>query len=89
MALVEPSIGRLQDLIDQEDHLPTALGAIKEVLNRAGGIPLGPVGEARIGDRDSRPIIQIGIAVGGVKSPEPIVGLLPAVEAEVVDPADE
>lgn len=87
LAMVEPSIIRLEALIHQDGHLPTALGAITTVLNRT----LGAVGKD--GDeKDTRPVINIGIKVGGIdQKPDVKVGLIPtnaspvAVDAELVD----
>jgi hypothetical protein len=79
LAMVEPSIVRLESLIHQEEHLPTALGAIKEVLNRAGGAVIGPI-DPTAGKTDTRPIINVGIQVGGIdptkKLPDVKVGLI-------------
>lgn len=86
LAMVEPSIIRLEALVHQDEHLPTALGAIKEILNRAGGIPLGPVAESGH-SQDTRPVINIGIAVGGIQAgntpPQPVIA------AEVLGSQDE
>lgn len=92
-AMVEPSLVRLEALIQQEEHLPTALGAIRTVLERAGDAAVGPL-KTKV-DVDTRPIINIGIAVGGVpgKAPDVKVGLIPgatATNAEIVeDDGDE
>lgn len=75
LAMVEPSIIRLEALIHQDEHLPTALGAIKTVLERAGANPIGGITS---GDSsNSRPIIQIGIKVGGIANPQVVVGMRP------------
>jgi hypothetical protein len=67
LAMVEPSLIRLEALVQQEQHLPTALGAIKTVLERAGtDMPMGPLAKDNSGERDMRPVINIGIAVGGI-----------------------
>jgi hypothetical protein len=34
--LVIPAIGRLEKLMRQGKHLPTSLGAVKDILDRAG-----------------------------------------------------
>jgi hypothetical protein len=66
LALVEPSLIRLGDLVQQSEHMPTALGAIRTVLERAGTItPIGPLGKDT-NEGNSRPIINIGIALGGL-----------------------
>lgn len=84
LAMVEPSIIRLGELSQQKVHLPTALGAIKTILERAGGTAIGVLKET--GDKDARPIIQIGIQVGGI-TPKVETHFLPApaVEGEVAD----
>lgn len=90
LAMVEPSLVRLEALIHQEEHMPTALGAIRTVLERAGDAAIGPLKKAAEGG-DNRPIINIGtIEIGGLK---PVVAarvnheLLPAAstEGEIVD----
>lgn len=95
LALAEPALVRLEALMHQEEHLPTALGAIKEVLNRAGGAAIGPV-DPNAGKQDMRPVINVGIQVGGIdpsKRPEVKVGIVsgsaPAVDAEIVDDEDQ
>jgi hypothetical protein len=91
LAMCEPAIMRLEALIHQDGHLPTALGAVTQVLNRT----LGAVGKDG-GEQDSRPIINIGIKVGGIEAkPDVKVGLIPApaaasvAEADVVEDEDE
>lgn len=66
LAMAEPAMIRLGELAHQDGHLPTALGAVKEILERAGNFEqaLGPKA-ARAEEKDTRPIINIGI-VGGV-----------------------
>lgn len=96
LALVEPSLIRLGALVQQSEHMPTALGAIRTVLERAGTVtPIGPLGKDT-GDRDSRPIVTIGIALGGL-TPDKMKLLaavqtenpLPDVEGETVDEDDD
>lgn len=65
LAMVEPSIIRLEALVHQTEHMPTALGAIRTVLERAGTNPIGALKDASA-DKNAKPIIQIGIAVGGI-----------------------
>ena len=91
LAMVEPSIIRLEALIHQDEHMPTALGAIRTVLERAGSsAPIGPLAKDT-GDKDMRPIINIGIKVGGIDKPVVSVGMLPSVEeGEIVgDDSDD
>jgi hypothetical protein len=84
LALVEPSIIRLGALIAQDDHKPTALGAIRTVLERAEQ-PIGALIK-ETGEKDTRPIINIGIKVGGIDhTPEVKVGLLPTIDAAVTE----
>lgn len=70
LAMVEPSIIRLEALIHQDEHMPTALGAIRTVLERAGAEAIGPL--AKDVERDNRPIINVGIKVGGIDVPPTI-----------------
>ena len=75
LAMVEPSIIRLEALIHQDEHMPTALGAIRTVLERAGSnTPIGPMAK-ETGEKDMRPIINIGIKVGGIETPVVSVGM--------------
>ena len=86
LAMVEPALVRLHELMHQEGHLPTALGAIQTVLNRAGANPIGP--QAKDAGGDARPIIHIGIKVGGIDKPTVEVGMLPTadnIDAEEVE----
>lgn len=81
LAAVEPTIVRLIELSRQNDHRPTALGAVKEILQRAGGQAIGAVKDASTGD--IRPVINVGIAVGGINQPKPeiAISLIPAAHA--------
>jgi hypothetical protein len=93
LAMVEPSLIRLEALVEQTEHLPTSLAAIRTVLERAGSTaPIGPLAK-EVGDKDMRPIIQIGIKVGGIEKPVVEVGMMPvasdAIEGELVDEDDE
>jgi hypothetical protein len=89
LALVEPSLIRLGDLVQQSEHMPTSLGAIRTVLERAGTVtPIGPLGKD-IGDRDARPIVNIGIAIGGL-TPEKLKLLAQAnIQSDVIDVTPE
>jgi hypothetical protein len=86
LAMAEPALIRLNELAHQSTHLPTALGAVEAILKRAGGNALG-VPHAT--EADTRPVINIGIKVGGIDTPKPEikVGILPAttpaIEGEV------
>jgi hypothetical protein len=89
LAVVEPTLDRLMKLRDQDDHLPTAMMATKEILNRAGGAALGPV-DPQGGKVDTRPVINIGIQVGGIDqskltAPDVSVGMLPAADLVTSD----
>lgn len=91
LALVEPTLIRLETLLHQDEHLPTSLGAAKEILNRAGGAAVGPV-DPSAGKADTRPIINLGIKVGGIDTPNVAgvvkVGLIPGaagIEGEVIE----
>ncbi len=62
LAQVEPTIARLIDLRDQDEHPPTAFAAAKEILTRA-------VGKAEDSDGKKSgkgPQVIIGIALGGI-----------------------
>lgn len=90
-AMLEPSIVRLEELAHQDEHLPTALGAVLAIQNRV----LGQQGKES-GEKDMRPVVNIRLAVGGIPLPGVStvkVGLLPepAAEGEVIggDAADD
>ena len=68
------ALARLEQLRDQSDHLPTAMMAVKEILNRT----VGPTGGEKSGN--SGPIIQIGF----FPPDDP-----PNVSVEVIEPARE
>jgi hypothetical protein len=92
LAMVEPALVELQELVIQNGHLPTKLGAIRTVLERAGDEAIGAL-KKQAEEKDTRPIINIGIKVGGIAQPTVLVGMqakqLPAgeeaVDGEVVD----
>jgi hypothetical protein len=77
LALVEPSIIRLEALMQQEEHLPTALAAVRTVLERAGDAAIGALKQTS--EKDTRPIINIGIKVGGIEQLSPLGPLSPQV----------
>jgi hypothetical protein len=59
---LEPSINALKEIRDQRDHMPSALGAANQLINRA-------IGKVANEDKDkgaSRPVINVGIAIGGL-----------------------
>lgn len=78
-SLVEPALVALGEMIEQTEHMPSRLGAIRTVLERAGDNAIGALKKAEA--VDSRPVINIGIAVSGVPIPTPQVkvGLIPTV----------
>lgn len=60
---VEPTITRLTQIRDQDDHYPSALGASQAILNRA----MGKVGETKKDPNAGRQTIKIGITIGARK----------------------
>lgn len=84
LVMVEPALVQLNEIVHQNEHMPAKLGAIRTILERAGANALGALQSQ--GQADTRPIINIGIKVGGIGAPVK-VGILPApaIEAEVVD----
>ena len=88
LALVEPALVRLEDLMHQDVHPPTALGAIRTVLERAGSNT--PIGALNKDPGVSKPshVVNIGIAVGGI-TPDKLremiqaAKLLPAAETAI------
>ena len=98
LALVEPALVRLEDLMHQDVHPPTALGAIRTVLERAGSST--PIGALNKDPGVSKPshVVNIGIAVGGI-TPDKLremiqaAKLLPAadttIDSQVVETDDD
>lgn len=84
LEIVEPGITRLHELILQDVHLPTSLGAIRTVLERAGDEAIGPL-KKQAEEKDTRPVINIGIKVGGIDKPQVIVGM----QAKPLPPGDD
>jgi hypothetical protein len=62
MEEVFPTINRLTEIRDQDGHMPSALGASKELLNRAMGKPEATQGQLGGG----APIILIGERLGAL-----------------------
>lgn len=62
MSLVDDTIDRLVDLRDQNDHMPTALGASAQLLNRA----LGKPGDAAKDKGSRAPQVIVGVAIAGI-----------------------
>jgi len=85
LAMVEPALIRLEALVMQEEHLPTALGALRTVLERAGTPnSIGPLAKEQ-GDKDMRPIINIGIKVGGIDKPVVTIGMQAPAHEDVTE----
>jgi hypothetical protein len=82
-AMLEPSIIRMDYLMHQDEHLPTSLAAVLAVQNRV----LGAVGKED-GEKNMRPVINIGIKVGGVPMAQPQIEVV-TVEAEEVSVDDD
>ena len=83
LAEVDPTIARLMEIRDQNMHMPSALGATQAILNRT----LGKVGETPKEAGIGKFTINIGVALGSVKS---VVEVVPqgAIEGEVADEDD-
>lgn len=62
-AMCEPAIIRLNDLMQQSEHLPTSLGAAVTILKHT----IGNEG-AKQEDTTVRPTLNIGIVIGGMPS---------------------
>lgn len=59
---LDPTLTRLIEIRDQNEHMPSALGASAQILNRVLGKP-----DSTEKDKGSgAPIIRIGIALGGL-----------------------
>jgi len=72
LAMVPKAMDGLDGLLEQNDHLPTKLNAIKTVLERSEDNALGQLKKAA--ESNTRPVINIGIAVGGIgKKPEILI----------------
>lgn len=77
MEQLDPTITRLLEIRDQDDHLPSALGAATHLMNRALGKPDSVDKEKGSG----APIINIGIALGGL----PVKAEVKVLHAETID----
>jgi hypothetical protein len=84
LSMVDPALVQLQELVIQNDHLPTKLGAIRTVLERAGDEAIGPL-KTRPDAKDTRPIINIGIKVGGINTPKLLSNFEPQVSTDDED----
>lgn len=62
MEELDPTLSRLIELRDQDAHMPTALGAGKEILNRVLGKPDSVDKDKGAG----RAIINVGISIGAI-----------------------
>lgn len=80
---LDPTISRLVEIRDQDAHLPSALGAATHLMNRVMGKPDSVDKEKGAG----RPIINIGVAIGGIPAQKPQVAITSGedIEGEVVD----
>lgn len=85
---LDPTISRLVELRDQDAHMPTALGAATQIMNRVMGKPDSVDKDKGAG----RPSIHIGIAIGGIPAKSAVVvqeldeG---AIEGELVDDGED
>lgn len=82
-AMVEKAITRLDVLVEQEQHLPTSLNAVKEVLDRGLGTVRGNAHEG-----PQVPLIQIGIGLT-VPGDQPGITVIDTpIEGERLEPGD-
>lgn len=82
LAMVEPALVELQEVVMQNVHLPSKVAAIRTVLERAGDEAIGAL-KQKVADQDSRPVINIGIKVGGIDKPIVSVGMLPKPNVDI------
>jgi hypothetical protein len=80
-ALVDPAMTELEVVMHQNEHMPSKLGAIRTVLERAGGSPVGAL-KSGGDDGPKQPTIVIGIMPGGI--PNKQVADAPAIDVEVI-----
>lgn len=66
---LDPTISRLIELRDQDEHLPTALGASVGILNRVMGKP----GNVDADKGAGKATIIVGVAIGGIPQKSDIV----------------
>lgn len=59
---LDPTIARLLELRDQNIHLPTAFNASKHIIDRVMGL----IGKANGEEGSKQPVINVGIAIGGM-----------------------
>lgn len=88
--LLERKVERLNEISEQSDHMPSALGATQSIINRV----MGKVGDAPKRENQGT-TIQIGINLSGGGKPSISVAQLPAgsdpdvIDADVNDADDE
>lgn len=70
---LDPTISRLIEIRDQDGHMPSALGAATQIMNRVMGKPDSVDKDKGAG----KPIINVGIAIAGIPRA--------AVKAEITD----
>lgn len=84
---LDPTISRLIEIRDQNDHMPSALGAAVQIANRVMGKPDSVDKDKGAG----KPHITIGIAIGAIPKSHKVPVLITdgeqteTIEAEVVD----
>jgi hypothetical protein len=62
-ALLMPAIERLAEIADQDEHLPSALGAVNTILNHTKGKP----GDSKNRGAKKGPTIIIGVGIGALQ----------------------
>lgn len=83
---LDPTISRLIAIRDQDDHLPSALGAATHIMNRVMGKPDAVDKEKGAG----RAIINVGIAIGGIPASRATVRVSEeTIDAEPTDVDDD
>jgi hypothetical protein len=85
--MVDPALDRLEELVMQDEHKPTALGAIETVLKRAGDHAIGPVGTASAPEGPKGLTVNIGVKIGALPAKTVTNALPPApdVDAEIIE----
>ena len=80
---LDPTISRLIDIRDQNEHIPSALGAATHIMNRVMGKP-----DAVDKDKGAgKPTIIIGLNIGGIPAKQ--ITNAPSVDAVSVEEVDD
>ena len=82
---LDPTISRLVEIRDQNEHLPSALGAATHIMNRVMGKP-----DAVDKDKGGgKPTIVIGVNIGGIPKKQLALTTDTDIEGDIVSRSDD